>query len=206
MCCGWVQRSCWSETSFLPLSCVCGHSSRFKLWASTPLRQEWWIPFGCADYSLLLIPLGMSEGERERENWFLSARALTTNKLSRIDDEEMKRHTQSVEKKEVWKFFYLVILTTQRARSHSDERRKKSLRVNKIFLGNLLLFVGTFSGRFMTNVVFGWRTHSFSLSFVCFSIPLSSPSHPRLSSGPTTERSQLLSCTFFGKVYRLTWT
>lgn len=65
---------------------------------------------------------------------------------------------------------------------------RRSLRVNKIFLGNLLLFVGTtFSGRFMTNVEFTRSPSPFALI-------------------TNIHFSSILAYLSFRKVYRLTWT
>lgn len=87
------------------------------------------------------------ERKRERKLWdekigFFSS--LTRTKLSRIDDEEMKRHTQSAlrePKQEVWN--HLSLFLTRRLNWAANPRwMNEASELIRFFLGNLLLFVG----------------------------------------------------------------
>lgn len=120
-----------------------------------------------------------SKWEQERKNWklwdekigFFSS--LTRTKLSRIDDEEMKRHTKWP-KQEAWNHLSL-LLTRRLTRAANPRWMNEASELIRFFLGNLLLFVGNFFLRTFYDkccICWRWFVHSHPIISVSSSLVL----------------------------------
>lgn len=223
MCCGWVQRSFGSlllplastkAFEILPLSCAHREvDSHIRL----SMMDPFWMPpltlrlqvFSLELIAPLLIPRESQAKKQEKRKMrdkkigFFSS--LTRTKLSRIDDEEMKRYTKWP-KQEAWN--HLSLLLTRRLTWAANPRwMNEASELIRFFLGNLLLFVGNFFFRTLYDkCCICWRSFVHSHPIISVSSSLVLVGLSAVFPTPLSSPAALLSCTFFGKVYRLTWT